>query len=102
MAGWLIDLAAQCLRVTAFMQIPQVMGWIYAGVLRGAGDTKFNFYITAATNWLIRTVGCVLVIRAFHLGLVQIQYVILAEIIARLGMLYWRYRTGIWKTAIKD
>lgn len=97
-----IALASQCLRVTAFMQVPQVAAWVLAGVLRGAGDTKINFYITAATNWLIRTVGCVLVIRAFHLGLVQIQYVILAEIIVRLGLLYWRYRTGIWKTAIKD
>lgn len=97
-----IDLAAQCLRVTAFMQIPQVMGWIYAGVLRGAGDTKFNFYITAATNWLIRTLWSVLLIRVFGFGLVATMYVTLIEEIVRLALLYWRYRSGVWKTAIKD
>ena len=97
-----IDLAAQCLRVTAFMQIPQVMGWIYAGVLRGAGDTKFNFYITAATNWLIRTLWSVLLIRVFGFGLVATMVVTLIEEIVRLGLLYWRYRSGVWKTAIRD
>ena len=97
-----IDLAAQCLRVTAFMQIPQVLGWVFAGVLRGAGDTKFNFYITAATNWLIRTLWSVLLIHVFGFGLVATMYVILIEEIVRLGLLYWRYRSGVWKTAIKD
>ena len=97
-----IVLAAKCLRVTAFMQVPQVMAWIYAGALRGAGDTKIIFYITAACQWLIRTLWCVLFIRVFHLGLVEVQYITLAEILIRLGLLYARYRTGKWKTAIKD
>ena len=75
-----IALAAHCLRLVAFMQIPQVAAWIFSGVLRGAGDTKFNFYITAATNWGIST-----------------QVVMLVEIIVRLFLLYLRYRTGKWK-----
>ena len=97
-----IDLASQCLRVTAFMQVPQVLGWTFSGVLRGAGDTRFNFYITAATTWLVRTLWCVLMVRVFHHGLVATMYVTLAEGIIRLGLLFWRYSTGRWKNAIRD
>ena len=100
--GDVIELAAACLRVTAFLQVPQVLAWIFSGVLRGAGDTTINFYITAATQWLIRTLWCVLLIRVFHQGLVTTMYVSLAEVVVRMLLLYWRYRTGIWKHAIRD
>ena len=96
-----IALASKCLKVTACLQIPQVLAWIFSGVLRGAGDTKWNFYITAATQWLVRTLGVVLVIRAFHLGLYEAEFVILAEVVIRMGLLYWRYRTGKWKHVLK-
>jgi len=97
-----IELAALCLRVTAFMQVPQVLAWTISGVLRGAGDTKINFYITAVTTWLIRTVWSVVLIRVFHFGLVATMYVTLAEIIVRLALLWLRYRSGVWKTVIRD
>ncbi len=92
-----IALAARCLRLVAFMQIPQVAAWIFSGVLRGAGDTKFNFYITAATNWGIRTLFSVLAIRVFNFGLFSTQVVILIEILSRLLLLFLRYHTGHWK-----
>lgn len=95
-----IAIGAACLRVVAFMQPPQVAGWIYSGVLRGAGDTKFNFYITASTNWAIRTLWSVLCIRAFGMGLVATQFVTLAEILVRTALFYARYRTGKWKTIL--
>ena len=92
-----IALAAHCLRLVAFMQIPQVAAWIFSGVLRGAGDTKYNFYITAATTCAVRTLWSVLAIRVFHLGLYATQIVVFVEIIIRLLLLFWRYRTGKWK-----
>jgi len=95
-----IAIAAHCLRLVAFMQVPQVTAWTLSGVLRGAGDTKFNFYITAATNWGIRTVFSVIAIRVLHFGLYSTQIIILIEILARLALLYLRYRTGKWKTVI--
>ena len=95
-----IAIAAHCLRLVAFMQPPQVAAWILSGVLRGAGDTKSNFYITAATNWGVRTLWSVLCIRAFGLGLFSTQVVTLCEILIRMGLLYMRYRTGKWKTVL--
>ena len=93
-----IDLGAQCLRVVAFMQIPQVITWIYAGALRGAGDTKSIFYITASTNWLVRTIPSVIAIRFLGFGLVSSQYIIMAEILSRLLLSFLRYKSGKWKT----
>ena len=93
-----IELGAQCLKIVAFMQIPQVITWIYAGALRGAGDTKSIFYITASTNWLVRTIPSVIAIRFLGFGLVSSQYIIMAEILSRLLLSFLRYRSGKWKT----
>ena len=95
-----IELGAQCLRVVAFMQVPQVFSWNFAGALRGAGDTKYNFYVSAGTNWGIRTLFTVLAIRVWGLGLVFTQYVIMVEILVRLALLIARYKTGKWKTIL--
>lgn len=97
-----IALGAHCLRLVAFMQVPQVVAWIFSGVLRGAGDTKYNFYITAATNWGIRTLFSVLAIRAWGMGLFEMQIVIFVEILTRMALLYLRYRTGKWKTVMEE
>ena len=91
-----ILLSAKCLQVLAVMQIPQVLCWVFGGVLRGAGDTKYNFYVTASTNWLIRTLFSILLIRVFHLGVVEIHYVMVVECLVRLFFLFLRYRSGKW------
>ena len=93
-----ILLAAECLRLMAIIQIPQMIAWTLAGMLRGAGDTKSGFYITAATNWCIRALFAVLLIRVFHQDLIAYCYVIDFEIMVRLLLMYLRYRSGKWKT----
>lgn len=92
-----IAIAAACLRVEASIQVPQVIGWIYSGALRGAGDTKVIFYISAATNWGIRTLGLVLAIRVFGLHLEDAYIVVGIEITLRMVLYYLRYRSGKWK-----
>ena len=97
-----IALAERCLHIVAFIQPIQVMAWIYAGALRGAGDTKWPFYITATTNWLIRTLGAWLCIRVFGLGLPEAVMCMCADSLARCIWTYVRFRGGKWKNAIKD
>lgn len=96
-----IVLAAAALQVEATIQVPQVIGWIYSGALRGAGDTRTIFYISAATNWGIRTVGMIAVIRLLGLQLPQVHVVAAIEIVVRMVLFYLRYRSGKWKTAMK-
>ena len=95
-----IALAAKCLQIVALVQIPQMAAWVFGGLLRGAGDTKIIFYITAATNWGIRTLFSVLVIRLFHMDLIATIWVMCIEILIRLLFLYLRYRSGKWKTVM--
>lgn len=96
-----IVMAAACLRVEAAIQVPQVIGWIYSGALRGAGDTGVIFYINAATNWGIRTLGMLLGIRVFGLQLEQAYIVVAVEITVRMVLFYFRYRGGKWKTVMQ-
>lgn len=96
-----IVLASRCLRIASFIQAPQVVAWIFSGVLRGAGDTKFNFYITASTNWCIRTLCSVLAVRLFHMGIAGAQLIVSSEIVIRLVFLFLRYRTGRWKRVLE-
>jgi len=99
--GEVIDIAAACLRIVAFMQVPQVWAWTFSGVLRGAGDTKVNFYISASTSLGIRAVFSVVCLRFMGMGLIELQYIMAAETFVRLALLYMRYRSGRWKHALK-
>ena len=92
-----IALAAKCLQIVALIQIPQMIAWVFGGLLRGAGDTKIIFYISASTNWGIRTLFSVLVIRLFHMDLIATVWVMCIEILIRLVLLYLRYRSGKWE-----
>ena len=96
-----IVLAAHCLRLMGLIQVPQLMGWVFGGALRGAGDTKSVFYITAATNWGVRTLFSVLAIRVFHLGLYSTYIVMSVEILVRMFLLYLRYRSGKWMNTMQ-
>ena len=96
-----IELAVQCLHQVAFIQPIQVTAWILAGALRGAGDTKWPFYITAICNWGIRTMGAYLCIRVFHLGLPEAVLCACADCVVRALLTYLRFRTGKWQQALK-
>ena len=63
---------------------------------------KFNFYIGAATNLLIRTLLSVIAINVFHMGLLSVITITCIEIVIRLVLIFLRYRGGKWKNAIKN
>ena len=115
---YVVAVAQRCLQVVAFIQPIQIIAWIYAGSMRGAGDTKFAFYITAICNWTFRALGVVLVISIMKrmLGPVDPELDPLAlpmilpfavscmcmDQAARAVLMYLRYRGGKWMNAIKD
>ena len=96
-----MDLAKACLHIVAFVQPIMIVGWIFAGALRGAGDTRWAFYISATTNWLIRALGATLCIRLFHLGLSQAVICMCSEQAVRAVLMFLRFRTGKWKNALE-
>ena len=97
-----VALAALCLRITAFVQPIQASAWIFAGALRGAGDTKWPFYITAVCNWGIRTLGAMLCINVFHMGLPAAIVCTCLDNTGRCILTFLRFQSGKWQIAIKD
>jgi len=97
-----IAIAKKCLRIVAFIQPIQTVTWIFAGALRGAGDTKWPMYITAGCTWGIRALGAFLCIRVFNMGLPEAVVCMCIDIAFRCVFMYLRFRTGKWKTAIQD
>ncbi len=97
-----IPIAKRCLRIVAFTQPVQTSAWIFAGALRGAGDTKWPFIITATSNWCIRTMGAFLCIVVFGLGLPEAVICMCLDNLVRLVWTGLHFRKGNWKHAIKD
>lgn len=95
-------IAAESLRIVAFVQPIQSMAWIFAGSLRGAGDTKWPFIITAVCNWGIRTLGSTVCIYALGLSLPATIICMCLDNTARCIWMWLRFRTGKWKTAIAN
>lgn len=97
-----LAIASRSLRIVSVIQPIQSMAWIFAGALRGAGDTKWPFYITAICNWGIRTVGATICIYALGLGHASTIVCMCLDNAARCIWLWVRFRKGSWKTVIQD
>ena len=97
-----IALAKRCLQITAFVQPVQSTAWILAGALRGAGDTKWPFIFTVIGNWGPRTLGALLCVFVFKLGLEAAVLCTCADISLRCVLCIIRFLGGKWKTALKE
>ena len=95
-------IAKKCLQIVSVIQPVQTAAWIFAGGLRGAGDTKWPFYITAVCNWGIRTLGDVLLIVFLGFGLPATIVCACVDNTVRCVWMWIRFKGGKWKTTIKD
>ena len=95
-----VSIAARCLRVGAFEQIPIALAMVYSGALKGAGDTKGPFKIALLTNLVVRLpliFILVFVVKA------KIEYVWMATVlqyVAEAVLMKVRYGKGNWKSII--
>lgn len=94
----MVALAAECLRVFALIQVPQVISWVFSGALRGAGDTRFGFYVNTFTNWTFRVLGSVIFVRVLGFELKAVIILCAVEILVGLGLFFLRYNSGKWKS----
>lgn len=97
-----IALSVRCLRIVAFIQPIQVTAWILAGALRGAGDTRWPFYITLVCNWGFRSFGAWLCIRVLGFGLPEAVFCTCVDGFFRALLTFMRFRSGKWQFAIKQ
>jgi putative MATE family efflux protein len=92
-----IALAALVLRWAAVNQLPNSIYFIYAGALRGAGDTKWPLYISFAGIWGVRLNLARFLINSLGWGIAGVWCAILCDMLARAGVMTLRFRSGKWK-----
>ena len=60
-----IALGALVLRIQAFGEIGLAVANISSGIFKGAGDTKWPFYIAAIGMWIVRIIPAIILINIF-------------------------------------
>lgn len=95
-----VALTASCLRISAIAQPSLAIIQVLAGGLRGAGDTRWVMYMTAAGNWGVRLAGSWILGVHLGWGLVGVWVAMALDQFLRGGLTWYRYRSGRWK-AIK-
>ncbi len=93
----IIQLGARNLRIIAFSQLPMGTQFIFAGSLRGAGDTRPVFYSTAVSSWIGRFGMAYLFIQVWHWGLAGAWVAMVIDWIMRGSFVLFRFRQGKWK-----
>lgn len=85
------------LRIMAFSYIPMALMFTIGGVMRGAGDTAANMWITLGSLWLVRVPLAWYLSSGLGLGIRGVWWAMLASPIAGSILNYLYYRTGRWK-----
>ncbi len=93
----IIRLGARNLRIIAFSQLPMGTQFIFAGSLRGAGDTRWVFYSTAISSWIGRFSMAYIFINFFHWGLTGAWIAMVIDWVMRSSIVLYRFRQGKWK-----
>lgn len=91
-----VALATRCLRLTAFLQPIQVISVVVTGILRGAGDAKWPFYIVLISMWSVRILLSLIAIHLLGLGLFAVWVAICLDVLTRAILFALRYRSGRW------
>ncbi|CAD7838393.1 Multidrug and toxin extrusion (MATE) family efflux pump YdhE/NorM, homolog [Olavius algarvensis spirochete endosymbiont] len=89
-------LAVTMLRLAALYTLGDATQLIYAGALRGAGDTKFVMWISVGTHWVFAAIAW-FSIKVLHISVIVVWvFFICFVLILGIGMLL-RYRLGNWR-----
>lgn len=79
------------LRLVALAQIPLALSFVYAGSLRGTGDTFYVFLSTLLTMWGVRVLLAWIAADILHLSLYAVWGVFVIDWWVRAAAFAWRY-----------
>ncbi|MBC7964123.1 MAG: MATE family efflux transporter [Steroidobacteraceae bacterium] len=86
-----IEKGSVFLKLVAFAQIPLAISFVYAGSLRGTGDTFYVFIVTLVAMWGIRVTLSWVATGWLHLSLYAVWGVFLIDWYFRGAAFAWRY-----------
>lgn len=93
----IIDLAARCLRVAAFAQPFIALEGVYAGALRGAGDTRSPMLVSGTVSWGCRVALTYVAVFVLHLPLPWVWGVMVLDWGLKALFLYLVFKRGRWQ-----
>ncbi len=91
-----ITLGARVLRIEAFAQPFFAASIVIGGILRGAGDTKWPFIFSIIGMWFVRLLPAFVLITFFNGTLVVGWICMVADLVVRGSLNFYRYRSGKW------
>ena len=80
--------------IAAFIQAPLASSMVFAGALRGAGQTRFVMFSTVFGSWAIRLPFAYIFGIVLGGGIVWVWLALLADWVTRSSLLFWRYKWG--------
>lgn len=86
------------LRIVAFTQIPESLGFVIPGALRGAGDTRVSMYVTVLGAWIVRVGVTHVLMNYLHVGLTAAWIAMFLDWVVRSSLYWLRFKRGAWKT----
>lgn len=97
----IIVLGGSLIQMVALIQPLQASQFIWAGVLRGSGDTKFTAIVSLITIMFVRPMLAIFAIKSLHLGLTGAWYALVADQLLRTLLIGMRYYSGKWRTILQ-
>lgn len=86
------------LRIVAFTEIPEALGFVIPGALRGAGDTRISVYVTVVGAWVVRCGTTYILMNYLHVGLTAAWIAMFLDWVVRSSLFWLRFKRGAWKT----
>jgi MATE family multidrug resistance protein len=93
-----LELGRPLLALGAFFQLVDAIAIITGGSLRGAGDTRWSFVVSASFAWLLRLPLVYLAAILLEGGVLGAWLAELAFVSALCGAFVLRFRAGHWRT----
>ncbi len=91
-----VKLAAICIRIAAFEQLPIAVGMTLSGVLKGAGDTKGPYRISLITNFLVRLPLIFAIVFLIKGHIAYVWFATTIQYLVEAALMVYRYKTGDW------
>jgi multidrug resistance protein, MATE family len=92
----LVELAKAMIRLAAVYTLADITQLIFAGALRGAGDTRYVMMISVTVHWFL-AVGAWILIRVVEAPPLRIWLFFIGFVIILGGVIFLRFRSGRWR-----
>jgi MATE family multidrug resistance protein len=90
-------MSSQVIRIIAVVQPFLGTGFVMAGALRGAGDTRFPMVSTSLGTWIVRIPVTYFLISFMSAGLVGAWLAMAGDVATRSVLTYAKFRSGSWR-----